>query len=1122
MNKIVQSKKNLTNIRNYYVILLTFLLTLFWSNSQAETVEMLLQQKTVTLHFNKTPMQNVLAEIKKQSGVGFAIGEEIKNELGNVTLNVSNVTVEQALETLLTDTNYDYKIVNNQIVLKRKEMTNRDEEKSQVKSNEKKKVSGKVIDKSNGKAIAGATIIIANTNDGAISDSEGQFTLTAVLGNKINISYVGYLEQTLEIKGTDGIVVAMETDAMNVEDVVITGIFNKARESYTGAVTTVTAKDIKMFKGQNLLQTLKNIDPAFNVVMDNSFGSDPNRLPEVNIRGNSSLPMSVKELNENAQAQLNTPLVIMDGFEISLQKLMDFNDEEIESINIMKDAAATSIYGSRGANGVIVVTTKAPVAGKLKIFVQGGINIEIPDLSSYDLLNAREKLSLENSIGVYNSTTPSTDLKRQEKYAATLQNIIAGVDTDWLSQPIQTGVGQKYNLRFEGGSNEFKWGVSMGYNDVRGSMKGSDKKTFSGAITLSYSLKNIIFRNQSSITSNKGMNTPYGSFNTYAKMNPYWRIQDEDGEFIKSYSVYDNSTIGNPLYDATLNTKNSSEYLEFINNFSIDWTILQGLKLTAKFGISTNDDSSDNYKPASHSSFFNYGTADYFRKGNYQYTIGNQFNYDGNITINYSKVFAEKHNLYAGIDYSISQKDNYSYNIMVEGFPNDKFDFFSNANAFTKNKPSGSESQSRRIGFTGNVNYTFDNRYFADVSFRMDGSSQFGTNQKFAPFWSAGLGWNIHREKFIQDLDIITNLRIRGSYGETGSQQFSSYQALATYEYFNSDRYLFWSGAALKALGNPDLKWQNTKQYNFGLEVGLWGNRLSASVDYYKKETSNLLSQMNLQGMNGFSSYADNVGSIKNNGCELMLSGYIIRNNSNNVMWSVTGKIAHNKNIIGKLSDAIKKQNETYLASSNSNSNLLFEGNPVNSIYVVPSLGIDPSTGKEVFVSRFGTPTYTWDYRDRILMGVEEPKWRGTFSSMFSYKDFTLNVSFGYRFGGQQYNQTVIDKVENADMRYNVDRRVYEDRWQNVGDVTFFKGTNETGASRYSSRFVQDENTFEMQSLSLSYRLSSKWLQQTFRLNSLTIGCNTSDLFYFSSIKRERGTSYPFARRVSFNLSLLF
>ena len=224
--------------------------------------------------------------------------------------------------------------------------------------------------------------------------------------------------------------VKLVEDSETLDDVVVTGIFTKSKESYTGAVTAVSAKELKMYKGQNLLATLRNIDPSINVVMDNALGSNPNVIPEINIRGNSSLPMSVDELNQQASKQLNAPLVIMDGFEITLQKLMDFNDEEIESINILKDASATAIYGSRGANGVIVVTTKAPQAGKLKIYVQGGMNIEMPDLSSYDLLNARDKLELERIVGLYDDEDDVVnDRALKEKYGQLYSEVLKGVNT---------------------------------------------------------------------------------------------------------------------------------------------------------------------------------------------------------------------------------------------------------------------------------------------------------------------------------------------------------------------------------------------------------------------------------------------------------------------------------------------------------------------------------------------------------------------------------------------------------------------------------------------------------------------------------------------------------------------
>lgn len=263
-------------------------------------------------------------------------------------------------------------------------------------------------------------------------------------------------------KGEKELNVTMEDEITEMEEVVVTGMFNKARESYTGAVTTIKSDDLVAYKGQNLISTLKNIDPSINILMDNSVGSNPNALPQMNMRGNSSLPMSVEEFNEGVRNQLNTPLIIMDGFEISLQKLMDYNDEEIASINILKDASATAIYGSRGANGVIVIVSKAPEAGHLKVMAQAGINIEIPDLSSYNLMNAEEKLELEYQTGLYTNTlSPTTDLKLKEQYQARLRDVLDGVDTYWLSKPLRTGVGRNTTCVWKVGvrnfAGEFHW-----------------------------------------------------------------------------------------------------------------------------------------------------------------------------------------------------------------------------------------------------------------------------------------------------------------------------------------------------------------------------------------------------------------------------------------------------------------------------------------------------------------------------------------------------------------------------------------------------------------------------------------------------------------------------------------
>ncbi|MDE7074782.1 MAG: SusC/RagA family TonB-linked outer membrane protein, partial [Odoribacter sp.] len=1040
-----------------------------------------------------------------------------------VNVRISEMTLTEVLDIVLNDKPLQYEVLSDHIVISPRDVTS-------SQRVEMLRIKGQVTD-NHGNPLPGVTVMLKGTQFGTATDADGKYELDIQreYATMLVFSFIGMQTQEVAIEGRTEINVRLEEEAAQLEDVVVTGIFTKSRESYTGAVTNITSKELKMFKGQNLLSTLKNIDPAFNIVSNNALGSNPNALPEINIRGNSSLPMSMDELNNRTSQQLNAPLIIMDGFEITLEKLMDFNDEEIANINIMKDAAATAIYGSRGANGVIVITTKAPVAGKMKIFAQAGISLEIPDLSSYDLLNAGEKLALEKEAGLYEGAegNPHNVQSMEEKYYATLADVLRGVDTYWLSEPVRTGVGQKYNLRLEGGSSEFRWGASVAYNGIQGAMKDSKRNTFSGSVTLAYSLRNVIFRNQTILDYNNSSESKYGSFSQYTQMNPYWTTKDENGDYVQSYRTILGTTVSNPLYDASLNVFDKSKYERMTNNFSIEWDIITGLKARGQVGISKEHNNADKFLPAEHSSFNS--TAEwnkmenFFRKGSYTYSMGEYTNLESRVTVSYSQTFAEKHSLYVGLDWSLRNSKRYGYTIEAEGFSNEDFSFLSNALQYAREKsPTGSEDLSRQVGFTGNVNYTYDNRYYADFSYRIDGSSQFGSKNKFAPFWSAGIGWNIHREKFLADNEVVNQLRLRGSYGKTGSQQFSAYQALRTYEYYTDKRYLYWNGASLKGLGNENLKWQVTDQVDGGIEIGLWQNKLSVTFDIYSKVTSNLLSQMDLPLANGFSSYTDNVGKVKNTGYEVSVSGYVIRNTEKDMVWMLIGKLAYTKNKITKLSEAIKRQSEEYKKKNVEINSLLYEGYSQYAIYAVPSLGIDPSTGKELFLDAEGNVTTTWQPSAKQYFGQTEPKYRGNISSLFAYKDFSLNLSFGFHWGGQQYNETLLQKVEvtTSQMQYNVDRRVWSERWHQPGDLKPFKkyGSDRT---RASSRFVMDDRVFELQSASLQYRWHSAFVKRL-SLESVNFNVNMSDIFYVSSIKRERGTSYPFARRVEMSVGLIF
>ena len=993
-------------------------------------------------------------------------------------------------------------------------------------------VGGYVYDVKTKEPVIGAQVKVLGSNVVTVTDINGAFSFDYFLtgGQQLQVSYMGMQTKTVALKKQ--MTIALEEDTKTLKDVVVTGIFRKAKESYTGAVTTVGKEKLELYRGSNLLQTLKNVDASLNFPINNAAGSNPNVLPNLNIRGSSTLPMNVEEFNENAAQTVNTPLIILDGFEITLTKLMDYNDDQIESINILKDAAATAIYGSRGANGVIVVVTKQPKEGKLRVTAKAGMSLEIPDLSTYHLLNASQKLQLEKAVGLYDPYFLDDKIRYASYYNERLQNVLNGVDIDWLHKPVRTGVGQNYNVRLDGGASAFRWAASLGYNDVQGAMKGSNRKNVNGDITLMYSVNNLIFRNYTSVTSNHAKESKYGSFQDYVNMEPYDNPYDANGNLVKTFYDYAHSSslIGNPLYDASLNTINKSEYFTFINNFSVEWQILEGLRLRAKLGVTTTRNSSDYFLPAEHSYFTSteYQTASgQLRKGMYTYGTGNDNLLSADVTASYTRTFAEKHQLYVGVDYSISHENAYAYSFTAEGFSNADLSLISNASQYKLNStPTGDRTTTRLVGLTGNANYTYDNRYYIDLSYRVDGSSKFGSDKRFAPFWSTGIGWNIHREHFMKNQHIFSNLRLKASYGVTGTQDFTTENAYTTYQYSNGNRYLTWAAATMMGLGNAALTWQKTKEVNVGTEIGVLDNRIMAEFNYYNKTTSNLLSAMDLPLSSGFSSYTANVGKMRNQGFEASLNAYIIRDSEKQFNWMVGGQMVYNTNKIIKLSDAIKNQNEQYLAQDVDVSNLFYEGRPLNAIYAVRSAGIDPSTGQEVFYDRSGNLTSTWSASDKVYLGPSQALYRGNFRTMVRWRGFTFNVSFGYHWGGKQYNSTLRDRVEVSRTtigRQNVDERVLSARWMKPGDVTFFRNFNDADATIHAtSRYVFDDRVLELQSMSLQYRWNNEWLRHNTGLESLVFAVNASDLFYWSSVRYERGTSYPYARNVQGTITLTF
>ena len=1105
------------------------------------------QQKLVNLKVVAESLSNVLMQIKDQTGVKILYNENLLKNYENINLDLNNVEVEEALRQVLANTRFEYEVTDGVIVVK--------EKKNSFPQQKTVRIQGKVSDE-DGAPLPGVTVLIKGTTLGTATDMDGKYSLSVPEGNYILLfTMVGMKTQEVTLKNKTELNIIMQHETSEMDEVVITGYFNQAKNSFTGAARTITAEELQAGGNQNILSALQNIDPSFVKLENNQLGSNPNAIPDFQIRGAGSISGMRDEYSGNP----NMPVFIVDGFETTAEKVFDMDPYRVATITLLKDAAATAIYGSRASNGVVVITTTAPASGKMAVSYNGDATFYMADLSAYNLCNPEEKLELEVLAGLYDvekkqyfnyGSKFADQAVMQRAYNWRLANIREGVNTYWLDKPLNSlTVAHKHSLRLDGGNDYIRYAMEVNYNNTPGVMKESGRERLGLGLELQYIYKNLTFRNQLNYSRVKATNSPYGSFSEYTRLNPYVKYKDEDGNYIYELEAEDRRSntgsykffIYNPLYNTTLDVRDESRYNDLTNLFGIDWQIIEGLRLKGSFSFTLQNTSADVFKPAKHTDFATYTGDDFDRRGSYSASRGDVFDYDASLVLSYFWQ-ANKHVINANLGWNAKQSRTKEFSVMAEGFPNERLDYISFATQYQKNgSPSGNEYTSRLVGFLGNLNYSWDERYLFDLSFREDASSQFGADKRWAPFWSAGLGWNLHNEHFMEGVDWLQQFKIRGSYGLTGSQNYDPYQAITTYEYLTQDRYHFAVGAIAKAMGNRNLAWQRTWQQNYGLDLTLWKNRIDISADYYIKTSKDVLTAVTLAPSLGFSSYMDNLGEVENRGYELSLRATLIRDQSKKIFWSVNGSAIHNKNKLLKISNALKAYNETSDSELDKEPNTdgkksevnrprvrYVEGASMNSIWVNHSLGIDPATGKEIFVARNGDLVTDWSSANYVIGGCTDSKVEGTFGSNFTWKGLSLNMTFRYRIGGQMYNQTLVDKVQDVDPRYNVDKRAFEQRWQEPGDKVRFaafrtelNGINVAYVTRPTSRFVEDYNYLELATLNLSYEFGTAKLQRC-GIKRLKAMFYMNDVFHVSNVKQERGIDYPFARNFSIGLQARF
>jgi len=912
----------------------------------------------------------------------------------------------------------------------------------------------------------------------------------------------------------------MTEDSNVISEVVVDGYFTRKTEGFAGAVTTIKKEDLQKVHTGNIFTTLSALDAGFKITENNLAGSNPNALPDFTIRGRGSF-----------QEGSSAPLFILDGFETTAQKVYDMDVNRIESITILKDASATILYGSRAANGVVVIETVKPKPGQLRVTYDFKPTVAIADLTDYDLMNASEKLEYERLAGLYDPVEGDllTTYNRQQKYYNKYKNVLEGVDTDWLAQPVTNSFSQTHSILVEGGAENVIYSIDGYFDKNKGVMKKSGRDRYGLGFSLQYRIKDkIIIRNYASYSNTHAYDSPYGEFSTYAQANPYERPWASNGELAPTLT--DGSP--NPLYEANLPNRSNNDTEYFADELSADWIIGNGWRLIGQFRIEKGNTASDYYRSPLSSEFLTterdpndsegqvWVPVDINERGQLVLGNGEYLNYSGKLTVNYNKQL-DKHMLFFGGGAEINQQESSSHSFTATGFADDRYSDPAFAIQYLDNgRPGSSESTVRSMGFLANFNYIYDDRYFLDLSGRYDGSSQFGADRRWAPFWSVGGGWNVHEEHFWSTGSVLDLLKIRASYGVTGNQEFSAYQAQTMYQYQTGRLYNSSVPATLMGYGNPDLKWQNQYSTNIGLDLGLWRNRLSLTFNYYWKRTDGMLTTITVAPSLGFpqNSFTSNLGEISNRGWEVNLGASILRDPANDLEWRVNIQATQNKNKLTKINNQLRGLNDQNNQNDKIPGAVYEEGESLSAIKAVPSLGIDPATGQEIYVKKDGSLTYEWDAADKVLCGDTEPKVYGNISTNLYWKGWNLNAIFQYSVGGDTYNSTLAQRVEGANPTYNADRRVLNDRWTTPGQHALYRNIRDYEQNYISTRFVQRDNYLEFSSLSLSYDFPKAWINP-YKISTLRLSFYANDLFHLSTVKQERGLDYPFARSFVFGLN---
>lgn len=1118
------------NLKNYLLKLFLLLTILLVTNISYGFISQKTTDKTkVSINLTDVELIQIFSELKNETGYNFSYGEYILHNKNKYTAVYNAQSLSHILEDLSKTAKFRYLIEGKNVLITKVKTV----PVKKVKTIQQQEVNGIIKDEL-GNPLPGVNIIEKGTTNGVTTDFDGIFSIKVSGPNAILVvSYLGYTTKEVQVDNQSQLNILLDPTTDSLDEVIVIAYGTSSRKKLTGAVSTVSASEINETLSTSIDQALQGVSAGVAVSPDNG---QPGAGMDIKIRGTGSIGAG------------ESPLYVIDGVPINTgnldrttqtyNPLSTINPNDIESISILKDAASASIYGSRGANGVVIITTKKGKPGKARFTLntQTGFS-DWENFSNFRVLNASEYVELMRE-GVINAGR-NPDIPGTSDYFPLSST---ATDIDWLDEVLRTAKTNKLDFSVSGGGEKLNFYASLGYLNQDGIAITTDFERISAKFNVDYAAtKKLDLGVKMSLTRNI-QHSRFGQSNTSEPlygglfMPPTMRIYATDEQIANgedfgtgyNFDIPSGVSSGNhPIAYANLNF-NETRTNRVITNLYANYKILPNLKFNNSFGIDYIDiRERERFSQLYFNAIATTGTPTPaelrdFSTNNFDYVVTNTLTYD--ITVGEDHDFT----LLAGNEFQKHKEE--FIGIRVTGFASDDLNAVNAGPEILE--ASGDIVESAIWGLFGRLNYSYKSTLFLDGSIRRDGESRFGTDTRFGTFWSVGGGYIISNAKWLNDSKLISNLKLRGSYGTSGNQKFGEYDWRRLYG-FNGATYNTnggtYTGSFPSEIGNPNLGWERNKQFDIALDMALFDNRIQITAEYYKREVSDMLLNLPISLTSGFNTVPSNIGAMENTGWEFSVSTKNIE--TDNFKWNTNFNISFNENVVTDLPDDIEIIGPLGSTAFRANT-IIKEGEAIYSWYLPRWAGVDPANGAPLWYDADNNIVTNFGDADRVIVGNPNPDFFGSLSNDFTYKNFTLSTMFFFNYGNEIFRHSARAYVSDGSRFPRNQSAEALDRWQQPGDITdvprYIAG-NGTGGEP-STRFLEDGSFIKLRNITLAYNLPND-ITEKIGINNFKIyvqGQNVKTWSRYKELDPEVGSNssargeYPIPRTFTLGVNLGF